>query len=500
MKHSLRINGYRFSYLWQLLWVFVVYFGSGWLGIHYAPMKDGYLTFIWLPSGIGLAAMICYGKTIWPAIWFGSFGAFFLHLYINDPLNALFISAIVATLLTAIQGFFAFSLYNKTIGERGLESTQNILLFTSKVVLAPCFLSVVSLMFIFYVSGSIKFEAGHIVKDIMVTWGSGALAVFHGYFVVVPLVLQWGKEFSFITLRHQYTQVEIFSFIAIFIIIFISLFVVSPAVFLLMVLGVLIALRMGVQAATFFVFVVSLSLTIATSQNIGPFHLQTIWDSYIALLMFVIGLGLPVQLLATETIALKRSYANLEAQVALRTQELNDANRKLEDITRTDGLTGIANRRFLDEYLQLEWSRAMRSEAPISLLMVDIDCFKEYNDLYGHMAGDECLKLVASTLKNMAQRSTDFVARYGGEEFSIVLPNTNDPIAIANMFKTAISSLNIPHEKSCIASVVTVSIGCSTMVPTVGTYMEELVELSDKALYDAKNSGRNKISMIKVDV
>ncbi len=173
--------------------------------------------------------------------------------------------------------------------------------------------------------------------------------------------------------------------------------------------------------------------------------------------------------------------------------QLVEANRKLERISMLDGLTGIANRRMYDTALNREWSCAQRNGTHISLIIVDIDHFKEFNDHYGHFEGDRCLQKIAETLQGFASRSTDLCARYGGEEFVILLPGTNreDAFTIAERVRQAICELEIPHKTSAVDDVVTVSAGVSTMTPEKDMLSSELFQQADKMLYLAKQEQRN---------
>ncbi|WP_342361260.1 diguanylate cyclase domain-containing protein [Terrarubrum flagellatum] len=175
---------------------------------------------------------------------------------------------------------------------------------------------------------------------------------------------------------------------------------------------------------------------------------------------------------------------------------LEAANRRLESIARLDGLTGVPNRRAFDEALATELRRASRSRTPVSLIMIDTDHFKAYNDFYGHLAGDECLKVTASMLKATLSRPGDFVARYGGEEFAIILPNTPAAGAreLAERLGEAMRKLALPHEKSAFG-VVTLSMGVASVSPTPGSdFRRQLISRADKALYAAKRDGRNRIA------
>ncbi len=167
----------------------------------------------------------------------------------------------------------------------------------------------------------------------------------------------------------------------------------------------------------------------------------------------------------------------------------------LENLSTLDGLTGIPNRRRFDDFLNVEWLRTLRESAPISLIMVDIDHFKVYNDNYGHPAGDDCLKQVARCLIRSLRRPVDFIARYGGEEFAVVLPSTgiDGAVTVAHSLIKAISYMNIPHAYSEVADHVTVSLGVATILPARKFSPIVLVDGADKCLYAAKNAGRNQI-------
>lgn len=170
---------------------------------------------------------------------------------------------------------------------------------------------------------------------------------------------------------------------------------------------------------------------------------------------------------------------------------------ELRQLTTEDALTGVFNRRFFDENLEQEWRRMMRAQRPISLLMVDVDHFKHYNDTYGHIGGDVCLRQIASEMKRQMRRAGDIVARYGGEEFCVILPDTNSEtaMAVAENLREAVENLCLEHRGEIGESVVTVSIGVATLVPTATTKSLNLVASADKALYHAKAVGRNRVQL-----
>jgi diguanylate cyclase (GGDEF)-like protein/PAS domain S-box-containing protein len=173
-------------------------------------------------------------------------------------------------------------------------------------------------------------------------------------------------------------------------------------------------------------------------------------------------------------------------------EELKRAYRAVEVLAGVDGLTGIANRRRFDEVLEQEWRRGIRDRNPLSLLLLDVDCFKSYNDHYGHVRGDSCLKQIAEAALDVVSRTTDVIARFGGEEFALILPNTSHAGAKevaehvrAMVERRALVHIGNPHK------VVTVSIGCATLTPQFRMSSLQLIELADQALYTAKHKGRN---------
>ena len=190
----------------------------------------------------------------------------------------------------------------------------------------------------------------------------------------------------------------------------------------------------------------------------------------------------------------------LELDVMERTQELYEinellrkANAELERISMVDGLTNISNRRYFDIVLQEAWRIGMRERRPLALIMIDIDNFKMFNDTYGHLAGDQCLKSVADVIKKAAKRSGDFVARFGGEEFVALLSNTTEDGAsiVAEEIRVKIENLGIKQER--IATVVTVSLGVAATIPDKNTHLDNLINAADQALYQAKKDGRNTV-------
>jgi diguanylate cyclase (GGDEF)-like protein len=191
--------------------------------------------------------------------------------------------------------------------------------------------------------------------------------------------------------------------------------------------------------------------------------------------------------------ALQRLESMRSKQLEM-SRELASANRELEKLSRQDGLTGIANRRYFDSYLVTEVRRGARERQPLSLILSDVDHFKAFNDCYGHQAGDDCLRRVAAALSSAGRRPADLAARYGGEEFAMVLPATvvDGAVDVAQAVSRVIESLAIPHARSAVDPKVTLSQGIVSLTPEKDTSSEDLIQRADQALYQAKQQGRNR--------
>ncbi len=231
-----------------------------------------------------------------------------------------------------------------------------------------------------------------------------------------------------------------------------------------------------------------------------PYSYQTIWFTLLLVLVFFILVFIVFFLRIR---SLRQSELKLEKLIIERTKELvnskselEKANKILNRISITDSLTGLPNRRKFDAYLSSEWKRSIRLQKPISIILIDIDFFKTYNDEYGHQAGDNCLQKIASALSNSIKRSSDLMARYGGEEFVAILPESdkNAAITVAERIKKNVENLKLKHEKSSVAAFVTVSSGTSTTIPGHKDLCETLLKKSDTALYRSKSDGRNRVS------
>ncbi|MFI3246107.1 MAG: diguanylate cyclase [Ferrimonas sp.] len=220
------------------------------------------------------------------------------------------------------------------------------------------------------------------------------------------------------------------------------------------------------------------------------------YSSQISILPWAMGIGgsLAVLLLSIIWLQLLRQNVAIAQQVEQRTTELDEANSKLMALSLTDGLTGISNRRQFDEWLIQEWNDGKRHHRVLSLMMIDVDFFKKYNDNYGHHAGDQVLRKIASVLKDRLNRPRDLLARYGGEEFAVILPETCENVSVlAQALCDTVSQQRIPHKHGGNEGIVTISVGLMTLTPTDNNDYNHLLEMADQALYRAKADGRNRV-------
>ncbi|HYC38039.1 MAG TPA: two-component regulator propeller domain-containing protein [Usitatibacter sp.] len=229
--------------------------------------------------------------------------------------------------------------------------------------------------------------------------------------------------------------------------------------------------------------------------TVEPRFYQTAWFTALAALG-ILAAGAGFYQLRTNT--LRRRHAEMERLVAQKTEELRIANEHLSRLSFADALTGLANRRRLDDVLESEWRRALRLQMPLAVVMADIDFFKAYNDTLGHPEGDKCLAAVAEVIRATASRAGDFAARYGGEEFVVLAPGADIAAAFefGERLRAACEARAIPHPKSAVAPVVTISVGVASCVPAAEGSASALLAQADAALYRAKQGGRNRVDRV----
>ena len=282
-------------------------------------------------------------------------------------------------------------------------------------------------------------------------------------------------------------------------------------------LGVIAATVLGLSAATIQIIATRggvsflfpcLMLTIIFIYFMGGLIFYHAVAANLIVMFGYFGLGATLQLPGREFAydALALVAANLFGASIVYMHEKTSRSRFLEarllrELVARDGLTGIQNRRMFDQHIQRVWQQAVREQEWVAVLLADIDCFKDYNDRYGHQAGDECLRAVAISLTQCARRPLDFIARYGGEEFAVVLYEASrDYVAeVLTRIQRSIAELNIPHEGSRVATRLTLSVGAAIILPSARRTAEGLIQLADEALYSAKEQGRNRVVVMEAE-
>ncbi len=262
----------------------------------------------------------------------------------------------------------------------------------------------------------------------------------------------------------------------------------DPLIFFIFPTLLLVVFRRGFPGAVLAIFVIAVISIALTVTGHGP--LMLIEDSHMLHRIVVVQIFLAVALFTVFPVAaLLEEGEELEAS-------LRKSEARYRELASADGLTGLPNRRSFDDRLEEEWQRAMQRREPLALLLIDVDLFKSFNDLCGHMGGDDCLRRIAKTISEALPRPSDMVSRFGGEEFAVILPNMEAETALeaAESIRTAVSALQVPHAGSPLG-IQTISIGVAATVPMREERADSLLKASDTALYRAKHLGRNRVEV-----
>jgi diguanylate cyclase (GGDEF)-like protein len=266
-----------------------------------------------------------------------------------------------------------------------------------------------------------------------------------------------------------------------------------PLLFLLFPPILYLVVELGVGGGALGLCIIAAIASVFTVAGHGVMAQASLEQRILMLQMFLATAVLSADVVGLVLGDLKRS-ALLAAQTHA---QLNDALETLEEVVRVDAVTRIANRRYFDEVLEKEWARAIRESSTISIVLMDVDHFKSYNDLYGHLAGDECLRRIAEIATSSLHRTGDVLARFGGEEFALVLPNTDSTGAarVAAQIHSSIRDAVIPHDAAPLRRL-TISLGCATASPSSSEeFSTELIRSADRALYQAKRDGRDRVAV-----
>jgi diguanylate cyclase (GGDEF)-like protein len=468
---------------------------------------------VWPSTGVALAAFLFCGWRIWPAIFAASVAVVLIYFTsLVQPFSV--IESLLILLATAggntLSAMLALYFCGRVTSLQ--QSFGDLQWLLKRFLPATAICGGIASMFgigIYWLLDIPWVE--HYVTGIA-NWSVSNMV---GALIVTPLLLSFwlqpGWRRMLDKVRWKYTALVSLLLLAFFLFgpgqIWLPPGFLQPALLLMPLLFV--ALTANQSFIFIFQGLAFLLVWVGTTIGYGPFITAHSAETATAMQLFCGFLAtviLIIQALLCEQRKLRKLWTSdllssnrrLEQRVQERTQQLSLANRQLEQLSVTDGLTQLANRRRFDEYLQAEWQRASRLQQPLGLMMLDVDWFKSYNDSYGHLQGDEALRQVGQLLKLGARRTTDLAARYGGEEFAMVVPQADIRYLQqqADMLRLAFSSLNIAHQTSPLGRL-TVSIGVALLVPQLDENSILLIEKADQALYQAKNKGRNQVVVAK---
>ena len=434
-------------------------------------------TILWPLNGVTIALLIMRPRSEWPSMLLGiEIGSGFGEHFDNTVVNSMGPETI-QRLLSLIEVVVSASFLPAfTTLDQWLQKPRIFPRFLAALLIGPTISGLLAAAYFHATTGQGFFSA----------FDDWAAADALGIAAIMPLALSFSSRemrglFKIRALPTTFAALAIaFGCAA-------AVFLVSryPLLFLLFPAILFVDSMLDFSGSAIAVFGVSFIAVYFTTQGKGPFG---VWPSDLAVtsnvaLQLYLGFQL-VALFPASIMIMERKRMGLE---------LRDTNAQLLLLASLDGLTGIANRRAFDEYFAQEWNRASRQQTPLAFIMIDIDHFKQFNDLYGHHAGDQCLQAVANALKSEVLRPQDHLARFGGEEFSLLLPHTNveGALNLAERLKSAVLKLEIGHRGSEIGQV-TVSLGCAALTPESGDPNTLLLEMADAALYEAKRSGRNR--------
>ncbi|MBF0118178.1 MAG: diguanylate cyclase [Desulfobacterales bacterium] len=478
---------------------------------------------VWPSAGLVVAAFIVFGMHIWPSIAAGTFfGVIAYFIEIGQP--PFCFENIVINLITVIGNTVAGLLALRVCGRvyNLIESFGKIQWIINHFITA---------IFIFGIVSAIPgvgayWLIGHPWKVGYINGvGSWFISNTVGAIVIAPIIIS--LKLTGIPWRQPLKQLKPHIMVTFFLLL-LTLIIFGPGEYLLpaifhqpfflLIPLVFVAVRLS-QKFTFFLLAFTfISVWAGNTMGYGPFfelHKEVSNASMQTFIGFSALVILIMQALLVEQRTIKEQWAydllkinrQLEQKVEERTSELRETNlklyetnQKLEKLSITDGLTKIANRRHFDEVFGREYSRHIRSQADLSIILLDIDHFKAFNDNYGHLSGDDCLRKVARVIANCAKRPNDLAARYGGEEFVCILPETDSDgaVSVAKNIHVGVEALLIPHKGSKAAEHVTVSIGVVTAKCLKNISAEEIVAKADDMLYIAKSSGRNRVEFTSI--
>ncbi|MDW5416097.1 MULTISPECIES: GGDEF domain-containing protein [unclassified Iodobacter] len=473
--------------------LFIGYVGIGFINIQQAHLSPGHLAVIWLPAGIGLLMALEIGPAAFIFIFFASFILNTpTYYYINTPSNThpLITSLLVGigtALIDVWQAYMAAKAWQFFLTKHHrspLQKPTDLPYFWGKICFIPALFSMALTHTLLSLSSIISTQDGfsNIQQMFMLIMGDTA-----GLFIVAPIYASWKSSAFKYRIRPAIPY-----FFALILIIALGFLLYSYLMMLILPILLLIAIRFRLAGTSLALLIVFMLSMIGTTHHIGPFFTPSEPLSFLNLQLFLFSIGLTLHYLALLQELLSHSHLQLETEVTLRTEALAAANQRLEELVTTDELTGVANRR--------EWQRrceeaiiyARRYQQPLSILLIDIDHFKNVNDQHGHLAGDLTLKELCRVC-TAELRATDSFARWGGEEFVLLLPGTTQVEAIlaGNKLRIAVENQALVeyHEQKIR---ITISVGVA-MLEDNDSSLDHLLNRADQAMYAAKAAGRNQV-------
>jgi len=467
-----------------------------WIGL-LSGRGAGHVPAVWWANSVLLAIVLLNRPAYrWPLIAAGYCGNVIAHLVMHDPISQVLLLSLVDTgetafAMLAVQWNLTFHVAQLERGlnlyERGLDLMDRgrLLRFVLfGVLLGPLLAACAAALILRSLIGADMITAFR--------WFPPSAL---GMAIVTPLLLGLARQET----KDLFAPQRIVkTLIALGLLAVTTLGIFSrgdfPLLFLLFPPLLFLVVELGVGGGALGLCIVAAIASVFTVAGHGVMaHVQVPLEQRILILqMFLATAVLSADVVGLVLGDLKRSALLAEKTHA----QLNDALETLEEVVRVDAVTRIANRRYFDEVLQKEWSRAIREASTISIVLMDVDHFKNYNDLYGHLAGDECLRRIAELATGALHRTGDILARFGGEEFALVLPNTDGAGAamVAGQIHSAIRDAAIPHG-SAPKQILTISLGCATASPIPEETASNLVSAADRALYQAKRDGRDRVAI-----
>lgn len=467
--HSIRWT----RYLAQVGLLAAVYFAAAKASLLLA-IPPGYATAVWPPSGIALAAILALGNRVWPGVWLG---AALVNLTVaSSPLAALAIGS-----GNALEALAGAELVRRHISDAPpfFDRVRNVVMFVAIAALCSTVAASIGV-------GALVLEGAVPWPEFAANWGTWWHGDTAGIIIVTPLVLTWSSRHDIVWTPAKLWEAAGFA---------LSLLLVAyvvfghgnrylsslPLTFLILPFIIWAAFRFSRREVTTAIATVCSVAVWQTVEGQGPFALESLNLELLVLLAFI-------STVVTTGLMLSAAVGERSRTMG----RLADALRELQEQARTDPLTGLANRRFLWEFLQREWIRARRRKSPLAVVMIDLDHFKRVNDTFGHDAGDQMLMDVADLLKAHV-RGSDMACRFGGEEFALVLPDaTLDGVQRRAVdIREAIKRLEPVHRDRRLGPV-TASFGIA-LYPDHADDPESLLRVSDQALYAAKSGGRDRV-------